>query len=255
MGAILSLTLYKLKMSGKSNDNSSCRLTDREDKINAYLVGELADSEIKDFEKHLFACDDCFQKLQFREQVVSLLQEEGDELFSKYLARRAQTESRAVTKKSLLDRVVASLKNFLDFSPIVPWRALTAGAMAVLGIMVVLNIYTGNQIDPANFAPLPYLETMVSDVHRAYSIEVFHPKNGENTTGQIKFEWENDITDVIYLKILNNKGDELFAFETQEQDFSFNQKLEPGLYYWKLESEDDLLHVGKFFFKKPEKLD
>ena len=102
----------------------------------------------------------------------------------------------------------------------------------------------------ANFEPSPYLEEMVSDVSRAPSLTVLSPKNGEEIKQNIVFRWEGAQNNVIYLNILNNKGIRLFNFKVDSNQFVFREQLQPGLYYWKLESEDDLMYIGKFFMDK-----
>jgi len=102
------------------------------------------------------------------------------------------------------------------------------------------------QVFAENFKPTPYLEEMLAYDVRSYSITVISPKIGEKITGNILFQWK-EVEEPVYLKILDNKGAELFSFIPEGFKFVFTEKLDPGLYYWKLESEDDLLYVGKIF--------
>ena len=98
----------------------------------------------------------------------------------------------------------------------------------------------------ANFEPSPYLEEMIADVSRSYSVSVISPKNGAAIKGDIFFQWEITGNDTAYLKILNNRGNELLSFALSANQVLVTEKLDPGLYYWKLESEEDLLYWGKF---------
>src|SRR5580765_4550236 len=44
--------------------STSCMLVDREDRMAAYLAGRLSAAEAESFEKHYFACDECWHELQ-----------------------------------------------------------------------------------------------------------------------------------------------------------------------------------------------
>lgn len=97
-----------------------------------------------------------------------------------------------------------------------------------------------------NFKPTPYLEEMLAYESRSYANNIISPKIGEKCAGAILFQWEKIEEKPIYLKILNNKGTELFSLIPENNQYRFSKKLTPGLYYWKLESENDVLYVGKF---------
>lgn len=103
-----------------------------------------------------------------------------------------------------------------------------------------------SQAYAANFEPLPYYEEMLGDVTRSAAIEVRSPGINEKMTEKIAFQWEMIMDKVVHLKILNNRGIEIFNFTPEQNKFIFAEKLVPGLYYWKLETADELLYVGKF---------
>lgn len=231
-----------------SNKQAQCDLSNRDETIDAYLAGELSETGAKDLEEHLFTCHTCFQELQFREEVVSLIREEGETLFADYL------EKQAITDRGWLAMLSEKLRSLRwEWQPRWVYATASAGALAVL-FFFVFNLIkpSDDKIVLANFEVSPYLEEMIVDISRSYSITILSPKIGENVKRNILFYWEIDIEGPIYLKILNNRGDELFSYEPEKNQFRFNEKLPPGLYYWKLQSEDDLLFVGKFFVKKPK---
>jgi len=103
-----------------------------------------------------------------------------------------------------------------------------------------------SQAYAANFEPLPYYEELIADVTRSHSIDVLSPKNGEKMSDRILFRWEMITDEAIHLKILNNRGEKIFDFTPEQNKFIFAEKLVPGLYYWKLETADEFLYVGKF---------
>lgn len=70
---------------------------------------------------------------------------------------------------------------------------------------------------------------------------------------QIAFEWENGHSDKMFLGLMSNENKEVFYKEVSGSKKVIDTKeiaLKPGLYYWVLESEDDILAVGKFYYKK-----
>ena len=107
-------------------------------------------------------------------------------------------------------------------------------------------------MDPANFTPLPHLEAMVSDVSRSSDLNVIVPADGANLENTFQFEWQGGETISLTLKILDNRGVEIFSIVPEGHTYTLPKKLEPGLYYWKLETDEDLLYLGKFFVNKPD---
>ena len=103
------------------------------------------------------------------------------------------------------------------------------------------------QVFADNFKPTPYLEEMLAYESRSYSVKIFSPEIGQKLTKEIYFKWDKTDVRIAYLKILNNQGYEIFSIMPQNNEHIYREKLTPGLYYWKLESDDDILYVGKFF--------
>ena len=108
------------------------------------------------------------------------------------------------------------------------------------------NSYKQNK----NFKINPNLEYMINSQLRDESIKVNSPANNSIVNNNIMFAWESFPSKPIQLKILNNQNDILFEYSIQTNNFVLKEKLSPGLYYWKLENQIDLLHVGKFFIEK-----
>lgn len=109
-----------------------------------------------------------------------------------------------------------------------------------------------SQAYAANFEPLAYYEGLIADVTRSAAVEVRSPKINEKVRGELVFQWEIGTDDAVQLKILNNRGKEIFNFTPAQNQFRFAEKLMPGLYYWKLETADELLYVGKFLVEGRE---
>ncbi len=101
-----------------------------------------------------------------------------------------------------------------------------------------------------NFRINRNLEYMIGSNYRSKSVEVMTPANGETLEGRIHFSWKALSKDALLLKILNNRNETLYTYpidsDKERTVFEFEERLKPGLYYWKLESGVDLVHVGKF---------
>lgn len=100
----------------------------------------------------------------------------------------------------------------------------------------------------------PNLEIMIDSRYRSSGIQIISPLNNTNCAAgsNIVFSWTPPVQGSLTLKIINNKNAVVYEYPLGVNgcEFVFKQNLSPGLYYWKLENQDDLLHIGKFFVKK-----
>ena len=100
--------------------------------------------------------------------------------------------------------------------------------------------------DP-NFKVNPNLEYMINSQSRNISIPIISPKNNSTFEKEIKFSWEPTKNKNLQIKILDNKNNVLLQYSVKKNEFLLKEQLYPGLYYWKLENQSDLLYVGKFY--------
>lgn len=98
----------------------------------------------------------------------------------------------------------------------------------------------------ANYIPDEEFETMIGTNLRGETVSVLNPKTGIvfSTKETINFEW--DKAGNYFITIYNNLGEEKIEENILTTNWSYTQELKPGLYYWKLETEDELLHIDKF---------
>lgn len=99
----------------------------------------------------------------------------------------------------------------------------------------------------------PNLENMIGSRVRSGLFEVLGPENGSVIKEPIHFSWKKTLKNPYTLKIVNNKNQVLYMYPVQGVSFDFNETLSSGLYYWKLESQNELIYVGKFFIGKPKR--
>lgn len=93
-------------------------------------------------------------------------------------------------------------------------------------------------------------ENLISSSYRSQDIKVISPAMEQHysANGTLVFKINQPTPSPFTIKIYTNKGNKLHEIEDIATDtYMFEKKLSQGLYYWKLEEDDDLLFVGKFF--------
>jgi hypothetical protein len=99
----------------------------------------------------------------------------------------------------------------------------------------------------AAFRMNPNLENMIDSQLRGIYLEALTPVNNTIVTIPIHFSWKKELAASHILEIVNNKNKILFSYMVSGTTFDFKENLAPGLYYWKIESKNELVHVGKFY--------
>lgn len=103
----------------------------------------------------------------------------------------------------------------------------------------------------ANFEPSPFYEILVDQRVRAPLVRALTPSVGEEVAGDIYFSWETTHRGPFHLKILDNTENEVHRITTETRSYLWTADLVPGLYYWRLETDAELLYVGKFVVPLP----
>ncbi len=101
----------------------------------------------------------------------------------------------------------------------------------------------------ATFEPSPNMEDLVLNEFRSTMMEVVSPKNGIVVPQPVVLQWKNS-GKKITVRVLNNKEVTIASATMHGDRFIVKKKIAPGLYYWKLETDSELLFVGKFLVKK-----
>lgn len=114
------------------------------------------------------------------------------------------------------------------------------------------KIVEENEISINNdFATNDILENFIErNVRGNEIVRVIAPKISDTLNLPILFKWENkkDVNN-FNLIIVNNSNETVWNINTIDNEIEFNEKLKSGLYYWKLEADNELQYVGKFFVK------
>ena len=100
----------------------------------------------------------------------------------------------------------------------------------------------------ANLEPSANLDDLVQTQFRSTTIEIISPEVGEIIQSPITFRWKH-YDKRLTIKILSNKELTLISSTLSGDSFTTSKKFAPGLYYWKLVTDDELLFVGKFLVK------
>lgn len=98
----------------------------------------------------------------------------------------------------------------------------------------------------ARFVESPELEDLMRSSVRSAETEIHSPASGSTVHPGSMFRWTTSAQPPFDLTILNNRGFSIKSFRLRSNAFNMKDSLHPGLYYWRLVAEGNLLHVGKF---------
>jgi hypothetical protein len=261
-----------------------CKLKERDEHIRRYLDDEMSDSEMTDFEEHFLNCGDCFKELRNSLQLREFVKSEGSRLFPEFqesyeLNEKAASEPefsglvnffRSVLTPGRaafgLFAVVILLFLFILYEPgselvtdeVITYNenevnnAADSADENIISNEIVTEDSTG-KLYAANFEESENLELLMDQNYRTSDdLLVISPMRGDVIREEVSFDWTYSRKGQLDLLILDNKEDVLFKFTLRDNGLLFNltgNELEPGLYYWKLENEDDILYMGKFIYK------
>lgn len=237
----------------------NCDQKNRTDLIEKYLLNELSNSEMREFEEHFLSCDECFEEIHATSQLTSFIKEEGHELFKEFT-----TQAERDSPFNLID----FLKGFFAFN-FSAKPVLSYAFMAVFSGLIIFTVFSnqndqiiGSKMDPdqlseltrlypAAFNPAADLEGLISQEFRSEtSLDVKLPENNMVFNESVEFSWELNSGGKLNIKILDNNEKVIANSENLDGKFSLDvnaEGLTTGLYYWKLENSDDLMYVGRFY--------
>ncbi|MBN1302187.1 MAG: zf-HC2 domain-containing protein [Melioribacteraceae bacterium] len=239
----------------------SCNIKNRNEIIEKYLGRELDEDEMNEFENHFLQCDECFEELQTTKSLMVYMENEDPAIIDRM--KNASNPG----YYSIRD----SFNNLFD-KLILPRPVLSFATAAVLAGVIIVSIFIndndirhevissdqivreyGLQKYADNFVAAPDMEKFMNQKFRSGDvIEIISPENDLLADGKIIFEWKKTTDKLLTLKILDNREHTLISISPESDKFVLNpveKNLEPGLYYWKLETADELLHLGRFFIK------
>jgi len=102
----------------------------------------------------------------------------------------------------------------------------------------------------ADFAVNNVLENFVSrNVRSEASIKITLPQIGDTLNVPINFKWKTTKKEKFGFELVDNRNKQIVNETLTENEYTFPDKLNPGLYYWKVLTDDKLGAVGKFYIK------
>lgn len=99
----------------------------------------------------------------------------------------------------------------------------------------------------ANFVPSESMEQLLADQLRSAGLALVQPANEkvQNWRKGITFTWTGSAEEELSLRLEDNRGRILHEDTFTGLKVTLQLDLEPGVYYWRLESEEDLLMLGR----------
>lgn len=104
----------------------------------------------------------------------------------------------------------------------------------------------------SKYKPNELFESLLESELRGSGFEVYTPgKNVQlNKNEKVVFTWSNPDKLSLRLIVFNNSAEKIFeADEIKGEAYKINSTFLPGLYYWKIIRNDELLKIGKFIVK------
>lgn len=124
------------------------------------------------------------------------------------------------------------------------YRIVPLLAAMFLVVFVQYSIYKLN-ISETVYAVNEDYEMMVGNVFRSEKIGLLSPQSISNFSKSIIFELAQAPTEILYLFVYDVDENLVHESTFNNAKVMLNLDIEDGNYYWKVESESDLISVGK----------
>ena len=114
------------------------------------------------------------------------------------------------------------------------------------------NLTAESHVNEDNFKINPILENFVNRNIRSEekNLSIIKPQVGDTLTTPFVFKWKSKLSPgQKKIVIVDNKDRTVWEIITKSDSSVFHGKLDSGLYYWKLFSNDRLITVSKFYIK------
>lgn len=207
-----------------------CTFPHRDQILEAYISDNLKEPEKSVFEEHLFSCQTCRQELLLWDTMAGLVKKKG----------------RALIKKDP-GVIQTGLRWFKQKHQRWIWAGSgLAGAAAAVALFMLFGIPNDSADQGEPFAP--YLEERVGQVHRSAALTILSPQPGAIIDPPPCFRWQDPLKQALTLVLLDAHGNEISSktVDSGATQAVLQNTLSPGVYYWKLQSADELIYVGKF---------
>lgn len=236
-----------------------------------YLKQELSQDDEAAFEEHLLYCEKCRENLKMLDTAYETIQRfQADRL----RGIRAGGSSRRVLNITVKFsfRIAAVIILLLGLAGVITillhrertpkWFPATP-VTSVDSINDTITIYEinkkmsapgreGNKVAELpgryveNFVPNPFYENIIQNNMRDNGFRVVSPVKDTLTSLPV-FEWNDKEISQLILVVFNNKEAEIFKGQIVNKSRA-GMKIKPGLYYWQLQNNDEVLITGRFIY-------
>jgi hypothetical protein len=214
---------------------------ERLDQVDDYLLGNLSEKEVEEFEIFLFGSPELLEEVKIREQMLRLIKSERRVLLTDF-------------EESKFSSLFVSIKVFF-FQPQPRWVYATVALILIAAILIPSLLFV--ERDPA-FAVNESLEAYLGEAHRSVGIfsefKIISPEIGQKFDRKVLFQWTiksdgQPYEETLHLKVLNNREEVVQDQSINGISFRSIEISQPGLYYWTLEHKGEMLYLGKFIVK------
>lgn len=186
-----------------------------EDQVDDYLLDRLEEARRVEFEEHYFNCPSCFEKIQAKENMLTVIREQGHRIFT--------------DPSDLKPEKAGLIGAFLSFSS--PRRWAVAAISTALIIVAVILVGTGLRTPTPKFV-------INDDVLRGADLILVSPLDAIEKH-PIEFKWESFGEDVEY-RIYIYDSDLLWSGTTKEISITLPDdvegKMTGGKYSWQVKA-------------------
>lgn len=236
--------------------------------VEKYLLHQLNDDDTAAFEEHLLICSDCRKELETMERIIT--QAAKSRMHEVFTGNSGIENKPRKTKPGLIAmyRMAASLLLFIGVSVVLFYfikRENKPGGQMVnesvsredsLQQPSPDSIVTEHKVkhisnylaaEDQAFKPSSFYEPLVSNVYRSADMNISDPAINYSK-GVIVFNWSYYRADSLLVLLINNKDSVIFK-QRAIPPYKCRKMLKPGLYYWQLQTDDELLFTGKLVIR------
>ena len=163
-----------------------------EELIDDYLMNRLAEDRKEEFEEHYYNCPQCFEKIEERDEIISVIQNKGHMIFEDEYAVRA-------TEVGLFEKIASFLT---------PKQWAFATISSAILLVVVFGVIPNLKTTSPQF----YIN---EEAVRGQKIDLISPVIDIGAVPS-RFEWKKSHKDVEYKIYLYSNGDLLWSAPTKE---------------------------------------
>ncbi len=234
--------------------------------IEKYLLHQLNEDDTAAFEEHLLMCSECVNELKNMEIILTqAAKSRMNEVFSGKSARENKS-LKFRPKLSLIYRMAASLLLIAGISVILFYIIKrehksndhivnTTSSHADTTKQVLPDTIPANKIKHSSyiasgnkaFKPSSFYEPLVSNIYRYAGLKITEPVINYSNS-EVVFSWTYMKNDSLFILLVNNTDSVIIKHRTISP-YVCRKRLKPGLYYWQLQSEEELLYTGKLLIQ------